>query len=512
MYHNQVMTVLVSFAPGEASLGDEGSPEEQVYVEALRAGGDVVDERPFVGEGGGRGVELALLACTDVDALSTHERLTRLAALDRVVAEAQSLRAETLVALAGAEPSGQLMSEVHVEHEVALATRTSRYSAGRAIETARALATVFTGYAEALRDGRVSAAHCSVLVERTRVVTDPEALRAIESRSLRMAERLTPGEFARELAKVIVAVDPDAAGRSRRARETRRVWARPLDDGLAFLGLVHDQSTIDAIHQAITTDARALRGAAGGSLVPGTDGSAAAADSADTADTDADTAWERQSLDSLRADALAARVLGRVAPDGSVVWDRSEARVVVNVVLDLDTLRTEQAAVDATPAAALLDGEPIPASLARELAEGATWWRRWVIDPVDGHLIDEGTATYLPARLRRFVLARDGACRAPGCTNRAASRLQMDHALEFPEGASSAANCGALCTTCHQLKTAHLVDIEDSRADGSCTWRTSWGQRIELAPRPVLADQPPRPPLPVPPGRSVVQSGDPPPF
>ncbi|HET7901763.1 MAG TPA: hypothetical protein VFL59_11300, partial [Candidatus Nanopelagicales bacterium] len=66
-----------------------------------------------------------------------------------------------------------------------------------------------------------------------------------------------------------------------------------------------------------------------------------------------------------------------------------------------------------------------------------------------------------------------------------------------------------------QQKTAGLVDIEDSAADGSATWTTGWGQRITIAPRPFLHDPadrpppdalPPRPPAEPPPGdRAEVQ-------
>ncbi|HET7902111.1 MAG TPA: HNH endonuclease signature motif containing protein, partial [Candidatus Nanopelagicales bacterium] len=114
-------------------------------------------------------------------------------------------------------------------------------------------------------------------------------------------------------------------------------------------------------------------------------------------------------------------------------------------------------------------------------------------DPVTGHLLDYGREQYLPDKLRDYILARDH-CRAPGCTVRALSRLEMDHAIPFPQGPTSAANTGGLCRSHHQHKTAGLVDIEDSAADGSATWVTGWGQRITLAPRPFLHDPADRPP------------------
>jgi len=165
--------------------------------------------------------------------------------------------------------------------------------------------------------------------------------------------------------------------------------------------------------------------------------------------------------------------------------DRENVAVPVNVVIDLDTLRGESDQI------AILDGQPVPGQIGREIAQHATWWRRLVTDPVDGHLLDYGRTTYLPDKLRRFVLARDGACRTHYCTNRAESRMQLDHALEFPEGPSDAHNCGGLRATCHQLKTAGHADITDSRSDGSCTWITVWGRSIHIPPRSVLPIDPP---------------------
>ena len=84
----------------------------------------------------------------------------------------------------------------------------------------------------------------------------------------------------------------------------------------------------------------------------------------------------------------------------------------------------------------------------------------------------------------------------------------MDHAHEFPQGPSTATNCGTVCTTCHQLKTTGFTDITDSHADGSCRWITAWGQSIHVPPRSVLPIEPDPPPAePEPP-----TPDDPPPF
>ncbi len=160
---------------------------------------------------------------------------------------------------------------------------------------------------------------------------------------------------------------------------------------MGFLGLIHDWPTVQAIHATITADGRTLQLDRGGSTA------------VRAGDDDA-------RADASRADAMAARMLGTVAEDGSVSWDRSTQQVVsMTLVMDLDTLQGE---VDRF---ALLDGAPIPAGLARDLAEGAKLWRRAVTDPVTGVLLDYGTEQYLPETLRRYVKARDGVCGTPIC-------------------------------------------------------------------------------------------------
>jgi hypothetical protein len=420
--------------------------------------------------------DLMLLESIDPRGLPSKAAvLDYLRAAERVDAYAASLKARARVALAGVEASPELVREIHIEHELAVATRSSRYAAGTAIERARVLTSTFPLFLEALEAGQVSEAHCRVLVEATRTCTNPDALAAVQRVTLPKAKRMTPGEFRRAVATAIADHDPEAAARHKTAREQRSVWTRELEDGMSYLGMVHDTTTITEIKATLDADAAALRAERGGTsaLLAGEDDASAGA---------------------CRADALAARILGTTDETGAIDWTPTPANVQVQLVIDLETLRGE---VDRH---CLLDGQPVPAQIGRDLAGYANAFRRIVTDPLTGRLLDYGRTTYLPAPLRTFVLARDGGCRAPGCTVREPRRLQMDHAVPFPEGPSDPTNTGCLCVGHHQAKTDGRVSIDNSRADGSCDWITAWGQRVHIPPRPFLhgpiEDPPPEPPPP----------------
>ena len=134
--------------------------------------------------------DLMLLASIDPRDLSENlVRVDYLRALDRIAARVASMRHAAVVALVGERSSEAYLPEVALEHEISVARRTSRYAAGKAIEVARALATTFPGFAAALRAGEITDGHCSILVEKTRVVADETVLAEIERRVLPKARR-----------------------------------------------------------------------------------------------------------------------------------------------------------------------------------------------------------------------------------------------------------------------------------------------------------------------------------
>ena len=89
--------------------------------------------------------------------------------------------------------------------------------------------------------------------------------------------------------------------------------------------------------------------------------------------------------------------------------------------------------------------------------------------------LDYGTTVYrMPAELARFIALRDRTCQSPGC-HQPAWRCDCDHAIPFPRGSTSAANCGTLCRFHHRLKTHAGWDLV-RHDDGTTSWTSPAGQ------------------------------------
>lgn len=109
------------------------------------------------------------------------------------------------------------------------------------------------------------------------------------------------------------------------------------------------------------------------------------------------------------------------------------------------------------------------ATIARILADPDTVFRRLVVDPETGWLLDAGATTYQPGRhLARTVRKRDLHCRFPGCAT-AARFCDLDHVIPFPVGPTVLRNLACLCRRHHRLKTHGHWSLTLS-PDGACTW------------------------------------------
>ncbi|MFE7508840.1 HNH endonuclease signature motif containing protein, partial [Promicromonospora sp. NPDC057488] len=223
---------------------------------------------------------------------------------------------------------------------------------------------------------------------------------------------------------------------------------------------------------------------------------------------------EERTLGQLRADCLTGIVTGRLVPGdrftatsqveeaasagaGSVCSCGGRAPIVQETVVRVTPSRPvvrvtvpASALLGLDDAPADLDGfGPVPADVARLLAEDATW-QRLLTDPVTGVLTDYSTTTYKPGRvLRSAVEARDGTCTFIGC-DAVAMSCDLDHIEPFDHdrdthcdqgggavrGQTRADNLHALCRRHHLLKTHAGWGVVRDPSTGITTWTTPAGK------------------------------------
>jgi hypothetical protein len=177
-------------------------------------------------------------------------------------------------------------------------------------------------------------------------------------------------------------------------------------------------------------------------------------------------------MDARRADLLCDLVLGRQVLGAT--------GVEVNVIVRAETLLGLDAGLAEVPGLG-----PVPAQVARELAAEARW-TAWIRD-ASGAITATGTQSYVPsAALARLVRGREPHCRMPGC-GRPAAGCDLDHAVPWPAGATTARNLGPLCRRHHVMKT-HTGWQLDAQDPADQTWSTPAGAVINDAPEPVCVE------------------------
>ena len=336
--------------------------------------------------------------------------------------------ARSMIPTVEALRSGDLLAEGFgldapelIAHELAAMTSTAYATASSRVLLADQVGGQLPGSWVALDRGEISLTHVKALARVVRVASRRVA-EAVEARVLPVAieQGWTPSQLTRAATRALLVVDPDAArDRAVAAREDAEVRFYPGPDDTATLVASGPAEPLRRIMDTIEVAAAAR----------GRDG-------------DPGLAGQR------RLAALAELVLGPADP--------ARPTVEAVVTIDLSTL------LGLTQRPGELSGcGPITAEYARELSKEA-WLRRLVTDPLTGRMLDLGYTRYRPtAGLRRLIEARDRTCRHIGCSRRASS-CDIDHRIEWPLGATDAANLAPRCRLHHNTKTrkAWRVDIE----------------------------------------------------
>ncbi|WP_456844594.1 DUF222 domain-containing protein [Cellulomonas sp. P5_C6] len=322
---------------------------------------------------------------------------------------------------------------------------------------------------------------------------DPDAVRAVIDDAIGRSAELTAPQLARHVRATLIALNPAHVEKRRLAERDRRGIELILaPDAMARLVAYLPAAEATAAFTAID----ALAGHAA---------------------LDGDT----RTVDQRRADAFSdvfTAILDRQAtPDGTPLPRKHGQRVAVQLSVAATTLL----GLDDAPGFLGSYG-PVPAQVARELAQDGTWRR--VLTDTTGQVCAVGTTSYRPgADLTRTVQARDVTCTFPGC-RQPATRCELDHRTPYDhhrgaveqlhpthgpgdehngEPQTCEANLHALCKHHHQAKTEGWWNVTYNPATGVSTWTDRHGltyarhpARIHTTPD-LLTHQPP-PPTPVP--------------
>ncbi len=126
---------------------------------------------------------------------------------------------------------------------------------------------------------------------------------------------------------------------------------------------------------------------------------------------------------------------------------------------------------------------PIPAELARRIAQDGTW-RRLLTDPVNGVVLEASTTRHDPSTLvSETLLARHPVCAWPGC-NRSSRECDRDHGTPFAvTGRTSLAGLAPYCEYHHVIKDTRRWGWKtENHPDGSITLVAPTGHRYTTVP------------------------------
>ncbi|WIB04436.1 HNH endonuclease signature motif containing protein [Arthrobacter sp. zg-Y919] len=323
--------------------------------------------------------------------------------------------------------------------ECATILNVPQVTAQRMMFEAGSLCSTHTATLAGLEEGRFSYAHAQVVLDQCQNVPSA-ALPEFESELLEAAEGQTRAQFSAKARRLREKQYPDAiAKRHLTAFEQRKVTLDREEDGMSCLSAHLRAEEAQQIYATLTTAARGEQ-------------------------SDGDT----RTADQLRADILAQLLMGGLSStrgggvgshrgtatgaDGIDCRDGDETgavpRAEIMVLINAETLF----GADDRPAE-LHGYGPISAEAARRLARNAAGWTGLAQDPRTGEILGVGRRRKVPAGLRRWLRARDGTCRFPGCRVTTAN-ADIDHTTDWAKGGpTDHGNLEHLCRRHHRFKT-----------------------------------------------------------
>ncbi len=393
-----------------------------------------------------------MLRSINLSALDPDARIDVVAAWERHQAWAAAQAQVALASLVQDVATTSSYAADEAEWRAQLVAAELRWSPGGAshkLDVAARLVNDLPATQELLAQGAISLRHATALAEAVEELSADEAA-AVEAAVLDAATKQTVAQFIRTAKAAALAAAPELAAENyANAAQERAVRRYPRPNGMAAIFATMPAADAETVFLALDAQAQAAAGR-------------------DPQDETPIAARRADALLDWAQDALAQPDLPR----------KQGRRVEVQVVIDLPTLLGL-----ADNPAELIGYGPIPSEAAVELAaDPKARWRRLVVEPVTGHLLDYGTTIYRPPQgLRDYLVARDRSCRFPGCRRRA-DLCDIDHVCPAgqPGGRTASCNCCTLCRKHHRLKTHGKWQLEIG-ADSSVLWTAPNGRRFWVA-------------------------------
>ncbi|UWX97800.1 HNH endonuclease [Arthrobacter zhaoxinii] len=305
---------------------------------------------------------------------------------------------------------------------------------GMMVEAVR-LCSTHTATLTGLEEGRFSYAHAQVVLDQCQSIPDAK-LPGFEAELLGKAEGVTRAQFCAKARRLREQTYPETIPeRHQTAFEKRKVVLERDEDGMSWLSAHLRAEHAQQIYTALCTSA-------GGEQADG----------------------DPRTADQLRADILSQLLMGGLgssrengaskAGRASDSDSRKEGSAGVLPRAEIMVLINAETLFGADEQPAELHGYgPISADAARRLARNAVHWTGLAQDPTTGEILGVGRRRKIPAGLARWLRARDGTCRFPGCRVSTAV-TEIDHTTDWAKGGDTEhGNLEHLCRRHHRFKT-----------------------------------------------------------
>lgn len=377
--------------------------------------------------------------------------LARAVGWEQVVAMAQAAQAAILAELSARTGVGA----ARVVDELQAARSCTQFQAQRAVLRALDLA-AHPGVAGAMRSGDLDVRKADAVLDNLPRGEDPRRWDGVVDVLLDEATWLSAPALKRRTAALVIAAEPaEASARCARARADRSVSLQHLGDSMALLTAYLPAPDAVAAFTVVDAAAGTRREAGDARNIDQRRADAFSGIFAGILETGVlpglGVGASPASAGAVGASDTAGAVAGAATAGGEPLPRKQRRRPEIQVTVAATTLL----GLDELPGE-LAGYGPIPADMARAIAQDGTW-RRILTDPSTGVLVERGDATYRPgADLTGTVIARDVTCVYMGC-GQPGWRCELDHREPFDPARAAADqttadNLDARCKHHHDLK------------------------------------------------------------